>query len=294
MSKKVEWQIDRDLIQGRTLDFSRKFLPDGLSLIERLDFLTAGQARLLSQIQGRTYAYIFGLVERFISAKMLDQSRGHILGDQNALEGLVRFTGEEIKHQELFRRLEEMMAANMPAGYRMVADPNEVAGVVLGKSAWAVLALTCHIELFVQAHFDQSIAPRAELCPLFKDVFHFHWRDECQHVVLDELEWTAEHEKLSADARDQAVDDLIALVGAVDGILAGQSKADAEYFLRIAGRAFTRAETQRIESAVFAAYRWQYIVSGVQHVHFSRLLSSMTTPAQMLRITTALQPIMQA
>jgi hypothetical protein len=294
MSKKVEWQIDRDLIQGRTLDFSRKFLPDGLSLIERLDFLTAGQARLLSQIQGRTYAYIFGLVERFISAKMLDQSRGHILGDQNALEGLVRFSGEEIKHQELFRRLEEMMAANMPAGYRMVADPNEVAGVVLGKSAWAVLALTCHIELFVQAHFDQSIAPRAELCPLFKDVFHFHWRDECQHVVLDELEWTAEHEKLSADARDQAVDDLIALVGAVDGILAGQSKADAEYFLRIAGRAFTRAETQRIESAVFAAYRWQYIVSGVQHVHFSRLLSSMTTPAQMLRITTALQPIMQA
>jgi hypothetical protein len=294
MSKKAEWQIDRDLIRGRTLDFSRKFLPDGLSLIDRLDFLTADHARLLSQIQGRTYAYIFGLVERFISAKMLDQSRGHILGDQNALEGLVRFSGEELKHQELFRRLEQMMAANMPAGYRMVADPNEVAGVVLGKSAWAVLALTCHIELFVQAHFEQSIAPRAELCPLFKDVFHFHWRDECQHVMLDELEWTAEHEKLSADARDEAVDDLIALVGAVDGILAAQSKADAEYFLRVAGRAFTRAETQRMESAVFAAYRWQYIVSGVQHVHFSRLLSSMTTPAQMLRITTALQPIMQA
>ncbi|MFL6576438.1 MAG: hypothetical protein ACJ8MR_07465, partial [Povalibacter sp.] len=139
-----------------------------------------------------------------------------------------------------------------------------------------------------------SIAPRAEVCPLFRDVFQFHWRDECQHVVLDELEWTAEHAKLSADARDQAVDDLIALVGAVDGILAAQSKADAEYFLSVAGRAFTHVETQRIESAVFAAYRWQYIVSGVQHVHFGRLLSSMTTSAQMLRITTALQPIMQA
>ncbi|MFL6548752.1 MAG: hypothetical protein ACJ8OJ_08655, partial [Povalibacter sp.] len=222
------------------------------------------------------------------------QSRGHVLGDQNAREGLVRFSGEELKHQELFRRLEQMMAADMPAGYRMVADPNEVAGVVLGKSAWAVLALTCHIELFVQAHYEQSIAPRVEVCPLFKDVFQFHWRDECQHVVLDELEWTAEHAKLSADARDQAVDDLIALVGAVDGILAAQSKADAEYFLSVAGRAFTQVETQRIESAVFAAYRWQYIVSGVQHVHFGRLLSSMTTSAQMLRITTALQPIMQA
>ena len=57
-----------------------------------LTFLTADDARLLSQVQGRTYAYIFGLVERFISAKMLDQGRAHALDDQNALEALVRFT----------------------------------------------------------------------------------------------------------------------------------------------------------------------------------------------------------
>src|SRR5262245_39790171 len=94
VSKRVEWQIDRDLLRGRELDFSRRFLPDGLSLIDRLDLLPAGDARLLSQIQGRTYAYLFGLVERFISAKMLEQTRGHFLGDQNALEGLVRFSSE--------------------------------------------------------------------------------------------------------------------------------------------------------------------------------------------------------
>jgi len=74
-SKKVEWQIDRDLPRGRSFDFSRKFLPDGLTLIDRLRFLSGDEARLLNQIQGRTYAYIFGLVERFISAKMLDLGR---------------------------------------------------------------------------------------------------------------------------------------------------------------------------------------------------------------------------
>jgi hypothetical protein len=78
-SKKSEWQIDRDLLQGRTFDFSRKFLPDGLSQIDRLVFLSEDEARLLSQIEGRTYAYIFGLVERFISAKMLDLSRAQRL-----------------------------------------------------------------------------------------------------------------------------------------------------------------------------------------------------------------------
>jgi hypothetical protein len=293
MSKKSEWQIDRDLMRNRNFDYSRKFLPDGLSLVDRLSFLTPAESRLMSQVQGRTYAYLFGLVERFISSKMLDQGRQHVLGNQIALEGLVRFSSEEIKHQELFRRMESMFAAHMPEGYAQVADPNDVARAVLSKSTWAVLALTCHIELFVQAHYDQSIAPREEICPLFKDVFFYHWKDECHHVMLDELEWTAEHAKLSDGERDAAVDDLIALVGAVDGLLVAQSKADAGYFIRSAKRAFEANEAAQIESAILAAYRWQYIISGVQHVHFGRLLTSMTTPAQLARIQTALAPIMK-
>ena len=155
-SKKAEWEIDKDLMRGRTFDFSHKFLPDGLSLVDRLGFLSGDEARLLSQVQGRTYAYVFGLVERFISAKMLEQSRAKIFGDQLALEGLVRFSNEEIKHQELFRRMEAMMAPHMPAGYRQVADPNDVARAVLAASTWSVLALTCHIELFVQSHYARE------------------------------------------------------------------------------------------------------------------------------------------
>ncbi|EJM75999.1 diiron oxygenase [Pseudomonas sp. GM55] len=291
-SKKNEWQIDRDLLQDRSFDFSRKFLPDGLSQIDRLTFITPAEARLLSQIQGRTYAYLFGLVERFISAKMLDQGRAHVFDNQLALEALVRFSNDEIKHQELFRRIETMMGSQLPAGYRQVADPNEVARAVLSASTWSVLALTCHIELFVQSHYIQSIAPREELCPLFKDVFKFHWRDESRHVVLDELEWQAEHAKLSPAERDQAVNDLIALVAAVDAILLAQSASDADYFMGNVSRSFSGDEAAQIKACVLGAYRWQYIVSGVQHPHFGRLLTQMTTPAQMSRIQAALAPIM--
>jgi hypothetical protein len=291
LSKQAEWQIDRDLLRGRSFDFSRKFLPDGLSLIDRLDFLSVDESRLLSQIQGRTYAYIFGLVERFISAKMLEQGRALIFGDQLALESLVRFSNEEIKHQELFRRMESMMSMNMPAGYRQVADPNDVARVVLATSTWSVLALTCHIELFVQSHYAESIAARVELCPLFSDVFKYHWKDECQHVVVDELQWKDEHAQLSPAARDQAVDDLITLVAAVDGILQAQSAADAHYFMRNVPRAFSGEEASKIEATMLAAYRWQYIISGVQQPHFGRLLTSMTNSAQMARIQAALAPI---
>jgi hypothetical protein len=291
VSKRIRWEIDRDVIRGRKFDHSKKFLPDGLSKIGELDFLGTDERRLVSQIQGRTYANIFGLVERYIGAKVLELSREHWLGDQTALEALVRFTDEELKHQELFRRVEAMIAEGMPAGYTFLPQPNDVAKAVLSKSTWAVLALTCHIELFTQVHYRQSIEADNDLSELWKDVFLFHWKEESQHAILDELEWQREDAKLDADRRDRAVTDLIELVGAVDGILQMQSAADVDYFLRVCGRTFDGAQVARLRDVMLRAYRWQYIVSGVQVERFQKILSGMITEAQMQRIGTALAPI---
>src|SRR5512147_3227507 len=262
VSKRVRWDIDRDVIRGRRFDFGKKFLPDGLSKLDELAFVTAAERRFLSQIQGRTYANVFGLVERFIGAKVLEISREHWLGDQTAMEALVRFTDEELKHQELFRRLEAMAAEGMPAGYHFVPQPNDVAAVVLGKSTWAVLGLTLDIELFTQAHYRASIDPDPDLSPLWKDVFLFHWKEESQHAILDELEWRREDAKLTPTERDAAVDDLIALAGAVDWILQTQAAADTHYFVEACDRPLTSGDVERLRNAVLTAYRWQYIVSG--------------------------------
>jgi hypothetical protein len=292
VSKRIRWEIDRDVICGREFDFSKKFLPDGLSKVQEMDFLSDDEKHLVSQIQGRTYANIFGLVERFINAKILEVSRDHWLGDQVALEALIRFSDEELKHQELFRRIESMIGAQMPEGYALAADPNEVAAAVLSKSTWAVLALTCHIELFTQSHYRQSIEPDSNLSDLYKDVFLYHWREESQHAVLDELEWNREHARLEAEARDRGVDDLIALVGAVDGILQAQAQADAGYFAQICGRPVEADEAEQLRAALLRAYRWQYIVSGVQEPRFAEILGGLITPAQGERIAAALAPIM--
>ena len=174
-SKRVRWDIDADVIRGRTLNLNQKFLPDGLTLVEELPFLTVDERRFMSQVQGRTYANLFGLVERFINAKVLEVSRDHWFGNQVALEALVRFSDEELKHQELFRRVETLSAASMPPGYSVVPDANAVANFVLGKSTWAVLGLTCHIEIFTQVHYRTSIDPDAGLSALWKDVFLYHW-----------------------------------------------------------------------------------------------------------------------
>jgi hypothetical protein len=293
VSKRIRWDIERDVFRGRDFDFSKKFLPDRLSQVNRLAFLSQEGQRLLSQIQGRTYACVFGLVERFINAKVLELSRAHCLGDQTALEALVRFSDEELKHQAMFRRIDKMIGAGMPEGYVRTADPNAVAGAVLSRSTWAVLGLTLDIELFTQLHYRSSIDLDPNLSELWKDVFLFHWREESQHAILDELEWVREDAKLSEAERDAAVDDLIGLLGAVDVILQAQSAADSEYFFRICGHALHPAERQQVREAVLRAYRWQYIVSGVQEPRFAATLRSLTSEAQMQRIAAALEPIMR-
>ena len=291
-SKRVRWDIDRDVIRGRGFDYTKKFLPDRLSQIDRFNISNPDERRFLSQIQGRTYANMFALVERFISTKVLEVTRGHALGDQIVVESLVRFTDEELKHQELFRRLETLMAVDMPKGYTFLPQPNDVANAVLSKCTWAVLGLTCHIELFTLDHYRQSIDRDPEVSDLWKDVFLFHMKEESQHAVLDEMEWQREDAKLTPAQRDQGVTDLIDLVGAVDGILQIQSTADTAYFTSVVPRKLTRDEAQHLRDSLLGAYRWQYIVSGVQNERFMQILTAMVTPEQMQRIGASLGPIM--
>jgi hypothetical protein len=292
-SKQVRWEIDEDVLRGRKLDPLHKYLPDALSRVHRLEFLSAAEQRLLSQIQGRTYANMFGLVERFINCKVLEISRDHWTGDQVALEALVRFSDEELKHQELFRRVDALAAEGMPQGYEFRPQPNEVAEAVLSKSSWSVLGLTYLIELFTQSHYVKSIEPENDLSPVWKDVFLFHWKEESQHAAIDELEWKREDAKLSADERDLAVDDLIDLVGAVDGLLQMQADADAEYFVTASGASLYEENRERLEHTLLAAYRWQYIVSGVSETRFPKVLMSLISPTQGERINTALQPLIE-
>ncbi len=287
-SKRVRWDIDADLIRNRRFDTANKYLPDGLTLADGFAMLSKDEIRFVSQIQGRTYANIFGLVERYIAAKTLELSKDYWLGDQTALEALVRFADEELKHQALFRRIEKMIGAAMAPGYRFDVDPDAVANAVLGARTWAVLALTLHIELFTQLHYRESIEPDDNLSGLFKDVFLFHWREESQHAILDELEFVRHDATLTPAERDRGVDDFIGLVAAVDGILQAQAKADTAYFRANCGRTLSEADAKAVGAAFLAAYRWQYIHSGARHPHFLKVLGKMIDEAQGRRIQAAL------
>lgn len=287
-SRRVSWDIEGDVIRGRSFDLRHKFLPDGLSRISDLAFLSAQEKRYLSQIQGRTYARTFALVERFIDTMVREirDQRKDVVG-----AAFGRFSEEENKHQLLFKRIDEEAERVMPSGYHYPADADGVASVVLGKSKWAVLGLTLHIELFTQSHYKESIEADDSLSPLFRDVFFHHWQEERQHAILDEMEWRKAHDAMTPEERDQGVDDLIELVGAVDGILQAQAEEDARYFTETSYRNYSRTMRRHITDGLVKAYRWQYILSGVQHPHFIKVLGELTTDEQRNRIQAALTGI---
>ena len=88
------------------------------------------------------------------------------------------------------------------------------------------------------------------------------------------------------------MDDLIAQVGAVDGILQTQSDADAHYFIEACDRPLTPTEPDAVKATVLAAYRRQYIVSRETLPRFQKALYGMITPEQKARIGAALAPLL--
>ena len=214
---------------------------------------------------------------------------------RSALEALIRFTDEELKHQELFRRIEALVADGHARGLPVRAAA-ERRGVVrprqvdVGRARRSPATSSCSRRPTIA----RASRPTPELSPLFKDVFFFHWKEESQHAILDELEWRREDAQLSAEARDSAVDDLIALVAGIDAMLQAQAAADAHYFVEVAGRPFDAAEVAAIGETTLRAYRWQYIVSGVSEPRFAKILNELITPEQGERIGLALAPLLDS
>src|SRR5262249_38412218 len=120
------------------------------------------------------------------------------------------------------------------------------------------------------------------------------WKDECQHVLLDELELKRLDATLSPPERDRAVTDFIELVVAVDGILQQQAQADVQHFVAACGRAVGAAEADAPVGPFLKAYRWQDIFWGGTPPRFQKSLKVMISEPQFARIEAALATLNQS
>jgi hypothetical protein len=290
-SYRVNWKI-ADVIAGRHFDPSRAWLPARLSGAARVSCLSPAEKLKLSQVEMGSYAHLFGFVEEFIAPKMLTLAEDFALDGREAFDALVNFAAEEVKHMNLFREVRVSVDGTLGFPLALLPGAKEVARVVLGKHTGAVLLLTAAIEWLTQLHYLSCFDRDETLDPFTRHIFKSHWLEESQHARMDHLETVRAFQSMSDDEKDRAVDDLIELVAAVDGLLQTQARLDVDNLQACLWRRLSAAERQEIEAAVLAAKRYTFIESGVTHPNFQELVGLVTTPAQQQKMQVALDALL--
>jgi hypothetical protein len=286
-SYKVNWKI-KDVLGELDFDLDRRWLPVQLSGAYGIFCLDPDEKRKLTHVELGGYAHLFGFVEAFIAPEMsalaLDAGAAH----PEAFEALTQFASEEVKHMHLFREVRRRVDARLGFPLGLLEGAQEVAQAVLRRHRAAVLLLTAAIEWLTQAHFLNAMKHSDGLDPLTKEIFRAHWLEEAQHAQLDRLETLRVFKDMDGAERDLAIEDLIWLLAALDGLLQRQAEHDLHNLERYLGRSFQPADREEIHRSVLQAKRVCFIESGISHPQFQELFLTVTTPVQRERVLGAL------
>ncbi len=176
----------------------------------------------------------------------------------------------------MLKRGMEQIGLGLGVSCGVISGREEVAEVVLGKSKLAALLLTSLIEWFTQLHYVEHVRDEEDLDALFRDILKFHWIDESQHAKADSVLIDEFADDLSGEEREDAIDELLELGMAVDGLLAQQIEMDIEALEAATGRTFSADEKDEIRSHQRRAYRWTFLVSGLEHPKFVKIVNELT------------------
>ncbi len=274
-SKKVAWQED-EVLSGRRFDLSKRFLPDRLSGVDAIACLDDDEKRMLNQIMGNAYCHLFAFVEEFIVPTVTEEVLQNPYGDEVRQRSLLRFSEEELKHQEMFRRSIDLFTEQFGATPGLIPGREAVAEVVRSKSDLAVLLLINIIEWFVQVHYTEHVRGKTDLDDLFRDLLRHHWLDEAQHAKIDTMLIAEMVEDMPLAQREAAIDEVLELGGAIDGLLQQQIALNIDALQGATGRGFTESERQEISAKTLHAWRWTFLVSGLEHPKVVQLVEEIT------------------
>jgi hypothetical protein len=278
-SLKVAWK-EEDVLRNRDFDYSKRFLPNRLSGVDEITCLNQDEKRTLNQIIGNAYCHIFAFVEEFIVPQTLQEAQRDVYGEEARLRALIRFAEDETKHQQMFRRSMALFEKGFGIACGVIPGREEVAKVVLGKSRLCSLLLTSMIEWFTQLHYVEHVRSDEQLDGLFRDLIKYHWIDEATHAKLDSLLINEICGPLSLAQREHAVEELLELGGAVDGLLSQQADLDIESLQQATRRTLTEPDRAEIRTNIRRAYRWTFLVSGLRHPTFVKIVGELTEQGQ--------------
>jgi hypothetical protein len=280
-SERVSWRIDDLLPKDTVLDFSRRFLSDALTGTEGISCLSAEEKLALNQIRSNSYAHLFLFLEEYAVALASQRAGLELHGNPTHMRALLRFSEEEIKHQQLFSRYTSAFARGFKVAPALLDNQVEVAKAIMAKSNLGVLIFNLHMELMTQQHYVETVRgnEREKLDPLFCNMLKHHWLEEAQHTRLDFLE----AQKILAQAPktlEAAMDEYAELLLALRGTLNAQLQLDLQTFEKAVGRTFTEAERQKLFTAQERSYVYGFIGMGMKAPLFLSRLRALSPIAE--------------
>nr|WP_233261942.1 hypothetical protein [Vitiosangium sp. GDMCC 1.1324] len=277
----MSWRIDDLLPKDTVLDFSRRFLSDELTGTESIRCLNAEEKLMLNQIRSNSYAHMFLFLEEYAVALASHRAGLELHGNSTHMRALLRFSEEEIKHQQLFSRYTSAFARGFKVVPSLLDNQVQVAKAIMTKSNLGVLIFNLHMELMTQQHYIETVRgnDREALDPLFCNMLKHHWLEEAQHTRLDFLE----AQKIIAQApetMDAAMAEYAELLQALRATLNAQLQLDLQTFEKAAERTFTEAERKEIFEAQERSYIWSFIGMGMKAPLFLSRLRSLSPMAE--------------
>jgi hypothetical protein len=281
-ASKVNWKIE-DIIGGdKHLDFSKRFLPEALTQVNKISCLNEAEKLILNQIRGNSYLHLFGLVEEFIVPCVINHVKTTGLSDITAAQALLHFAEEESKHIRLFRCFAEEFEMGFGSRCDGIGPVQDIANAVLQHHPLGVVLVILYIEWMTQNHYLASVRDNfsESLDPQFCNLLRNHWLEEAQHTTLDTLMVEQLVRELAPAEVEAGVEDVFKLIEFLNGGLMMQVQLDLESLARATGRTFTEAEQQDIQAIQERSYHWTFIGSGVSHSKFVQTFNQFGAIAQ--------------
>ncbi|MDY7225315.1 hypothetical protein [Hyalangium rubrum] len=280
-SERVSWRIDELLPKDTVIDFSRRILSDALTGTEGIRCLSDQEKLMLNQIRSNSYAHLFLFLEEYAVALAAHRASLELHGKPTHMRALLRFSEEELKHQQLFARYTSAFARGFKVAPALLDNQVQVAKAIMAKSNLGVLFFNLHMELMTQQHYIETIRDnkREELDPLFCNMLKHHWLEEAQHTRLDFLE----AQKIIAqepETVEAAMNEYAELLQALRGTLNAQLELDVQTLEKATERKFTEAERKEILEAQERSYVWGFIGMGMKAPLFLSRLRALSPMAE--------------
>lgn len=275
-SEKTAWIMEEVLPTTYSLDLSKQFMPMPLQQENREDGnLSKEEYNLLSQLLASSYCDFIAIVEKYIVDLVMNQFPMRQEDEKPRIRALSRFLDEEVKHQLLFERFNQVLGSNLKQRLIFPDNGDEFNNKVMSKTPLSIWLLTLHSEIMTHFHYTFMFKSGIDLEPKFVEILKFHWMEEAQHVKVDLLEIEALVKSSSEAELNLAMDHYIELLRLVDSELAIANMAVIQNLKAIAGVVLSAQQELNLLTNLTKTSRELTILTVLKHPTFISAIKSM-------------------